>query len=381
MLFSDTRKKRDTLFFLFILILSVIILFLPDTINSEVSNTHKIKARVVAVDNSEVAQFGIVKTGDQSLVLEVLSGQFKGIIIEANNILMGKLELDKIFIKDDTVFALLSLDKDGGIIHTSVIDHYRINIELFLFLLFVILLIVYSGWTGLRAILSFIFTGLMIWKVMIPGFLAGYSPIILTNIIVVIFTGVIIFIIAGFNRTGLNAFISSISGVFITTFLAITFGKIFKVHGAVKPFTEMLLYSGYANLNITDIFISGIFLASSGAVMDISMDISASMKEVIDKKPEIMRKELFMSGIRVGRAVVGTMTTTLLLAYSGGFTGLLMVFIAQGTPAFNILNMNYVAAEILHTLVGSFGLVTVAPLTALIGSFILKNKYTLKKDN
>jgi uncharacterized membrane protein len=61
------------------------------------------------------------------------------------------------------------------------------------------------------------------------------------------------------------------------------------------------------------------------------------------------------------------MTTTLLLAYSGGYTAMLMVFIAQGTPLINVLNITYVSAEILHTLVGSFGLVLVAPLTALIG--------------
>jgi uncharacterized membrane protein len=64
------------------------------------------------------------------------------------------------------------------------------------------------------------------------------------------------------------------------------------------------------------------------------------------------------------------MTTTLLLAYFGGYSTMLMVFIGQGTPVLNILNLNYVAAEILHTLVGSFGLVTVAPLTAIIGGVL-----------
>jgi uncharacterized membrane protein len=64
------------------------------------------------------------------------------------------------------------------------------------------------------------------------------------------------------------------------------------------------------------------------------------------------------------------MTTTLLLAYSGSYTAVLMVMMAQGTPAANILNLTYISAEILHTLVGSFGLVLTAPLTALIGGFI-----------
>ena len=156
--------------------------------------------------------------------------------------------------------------------------------------------------------------------------------------------------------------------------MALFFDVFFQVHGAVKPFSETLLYSGYSNLNLTDIFLAGIFISSSGAVMDIAMDIAASQHEVLLQNPEISRKKLVRSGFAVGRAVVGTMTTTLLLAYSGGFSTLLMVFIAQGTPAINILNLNYIAGEILHTMVGSFGLVLVAPITAFIGGWMYTKK-------
>jgi uncharacterized membrane protein len=64
------------------------------------------------------------------------------------------------------------------------------------------------------------------------------------------------------------------------------------------------------------------------------------------------------------------MTTTLLLAYSGSYSGVLMVMMAQGVPMANILNLSYISAEILHTLVGSFGLVLTAPLTAVIGGLV-----------
>jgi uncharacterized membrane protein len=94
------------------------------------------------------------------------------------------------------------------------------------------------------------------------------------------------------------------------------------------------------------------------------------MYEVVRRKPDIAFKDALQSGMHVGRAVLGTMTTTLLLAYSGGYITLLMVFMAQGVPLANLFNLNYVAAEVLHTLVGSFGLVTVAPFTALTGAFI-----------
>jgi uncharacterized membrane protein len=68
------------------------------------------------------------------------------------------------------------------------------------------------------------------------------------------------------------------------------------------------------------------------------------------------------------------MTTTLLLAYSGGYITLLMAFMAQGIPLANLFNLVYVAAEILKTLVGSFGLVMVAPFTAVIGGLVLVQK-------
>ena len=81
-------------------------------------------------------------------------------------------------------------------------------------------------------------------------------------------------------------------------------------------------------------------------------------------------KEAIKSGFAVGTAACGSTTTTLLLAYSGSFISLLMVFMAQGTPVQLMLNYKYVAAEIIHTIIGSFGLVTVAPLTAITAGFL-----------
>ncbi|MBU0955169.1 MAG: YibE/F family protein, partial [Spirochaetes bacterium] len=61
-----------------------------------------------------------------------------------------------------------------------------------------------------------------------------------------------------------------------------------------------------------------------------------------------------------------------LFAYSSSYISLLMVFMAQNIPLANMLNLSYISADILTTLVGSFGLVTVAPLTALIAGLLYK---------
>ena len=136
-------------------------------------------------------------------------------------------------------------------------------------------------------------------------------------------------------------------------------------------YSESLLYAGYRHLNLTQIFMASIFLGSSGAVMDLAVDITSAVHEVVEKKPDISRWEAVRSGMNVGRAAMGTMTTTLLLAYSGGYIALLMVFMAQGTPISHIFNYKYVAAEIIHTVIGSFGLVSVAPFTALCAGMML----------
>jgi uncharacterized membrane protein len=265
----------------------------------------------------------------------------------------------------------IDLDRDKNeIVSVNLIDHYRIHLELILFGLFCLLLVGYAGWTGLKSLVSFVFTAVMIWKALLPLFLLGWNPVLISLAIVTVLSGVIIFLVGGLERKGLVAFLGALSGIALTCVFSLTFGAGFNIHGAVKPFSETLLYSGFPHLNLARIFLAGVFLASSGAVMDIAMDISASMKEVHDKHPQIGVIDLIKSGFNVGRAVIGTMTTTLLLAYSGGYMTMLMVFLAQGTPMVNVFNLNYVASEILHTLVGSFGLVLVAPLTAVIGGFM-----------
>lgn len=368
----DPINRRDAAFSAVVALASLALLLIPTRFHdARQPQTLQARARVLAVDNSEVQQFGIVRQGDQRVDVRILSGRFAGNEFPAQNMLIGKMELDKLFSPGDLALVGIDMSDDyEDVVDVNMIDHYRIHVELILFGAFVVLLVAFAGWTGAKALVSFAFTGLFIWKVMLPLFLLGWLPILVSLTAVAVLTFVIVFLIGGLEKKGLIAFLGSMAGVGATCLLSLLFGAAFRIHGAVRPFSETLLYSGFAHLDLSGLFLAGIFIASSGAVMDIAMDISASMKEVYEKHPQIELKELVVSGVNVGRAVIGTMTTTLLLAYSGGYTTLLMMLLAQGVPIVNIFNLTYVASEILHTLVGSFGLVLVAPLTAVIGGAI-----------
>ena len=362
---------RDAVLTLIFLMITLILFFIPTGYQERIdSNAESCRGTIVDVDNSEVKQVGIIKVGFQAVDILLESGRFKGKTVQGINQLLGKMELDKFFSKGDSALVVLTLNPEGKIISVNPQDHYRLDLELVLFGLFVALLLIFGGLTGARALMSFIFAGMLIWKVLAPAFLNGYDPILISLLVVAALTSAVIFLVAGLNRKGLVAFLGSMAGIATACILSLIFTSAFHLHGAIKPFAETLLYTGYGHLHLGRILSASVFIACSGAMMDLAMDVAASIDEISFRVEDISRRELIVSGIRVGRAVVGTMTTTLLLAYSGGYITLLMMFMAQGVPLSNLFNIIYVAAEVMNTLVGSFGLVMVAPFTAVIGGLV-----------
>jgi uncharacterized membrane protein len=357
------------------LILLAILLWIPTGYEDAIiyKDTDRTTGEILETDNSMILSTGLIQSGEQKCKIKLLGGRFEGQIVEGINMLNGSLEQDKIFSEGDRALVVISYD-ETNILSVNMIDHFRINKEVLLVGIFVVLLLLFAGKTGIRALLSFIVTILMIWKILVPGFLRGYNPVIFGLLITLILTIITITMVYGFNRKAASAIAGALLGTVTTAILGIVFTDLYQIHGAIMPYSESLLYSGYLNLNLTRIFMASIFIGSAGAVMDLAVDITSSVYEVVEKKPDISWKEATLSGIQVGRAAIGTQTTTLLLAYSGGYMALLMVFMAQGTPINNILNYKYVAAEILETMVGSIGLVTVAPFTAFTSGILLSSK-------
>ena len=372
------KKKNSVLLMILIgILLTGILIAIPTGYEDALiyQDMERAVGKVIDTNNSAIITSGLVQSGEQSCTLEILNGKFKGKQIKGVNFLSGSLEKDKIYKAGEK--ALVTISYQGDEIGSVVMsDHYRLDKEAILMLIFAVLLIVVAGKNGFLAIFSFLITVLTVWKILVPAYLKGYSPVWIGIFITLFLTVMIIFFVYGFDKRTLAASSGAMLGILTTCVLGMLFTDMFRIHGAVMPDSESLLYSGYQNLNLTSIFMSSIFIGASGAMMDLAVDITSAVHEVIETKPDITWKEAAKSGMNVGRAAMGTMTTTLLLAYSGGYITLLMVFMAQGTPMDHILNYKYVAAEILDTVVGSFGLVTVAPFTALVSGLTLTGTFS-----
>jgi uncharacterized membrane protein len=290
------------------------------------------------------------------------------------------MDIDKTFSAGDNAWVILEEHSDGSIVFANMVDHYRIDKELLLIALFALLLIFFSGYTGVRTLLSFAFALLAIWKLIIPLTLRGYSPLLVSFAVGTLITVGTLLMVAGLTKKALAAIGGAVACSLITLGLAAAFTRYFGIHGSVMQWSESLIYSGFQKLDLTQVYMAAVYLACSGAILDLAIDISAALEEIIVHKPQITRSELIRSGLNIGRSVVGSQTTTLLLAYMGSYLSIMMVYMAQATPFMSILNSKTIAAEILHTFVGCIGLVLVSPATSLICAFIYKGREKINQE-
>jgi uncharacterized membrane protein len=356
---------------LMMVMLIVILLILPTGFAKQIYvNSQGVRAKVLEVDNSAIYSNGIISQGEQNCTVEIMSGEHKG----------EKMDIDKTFSAGDNAWVILEEHSDGSIAFANMVDHYRIDKELLLIALFALLLIFFSGYTGVRTLLSFAFALLAIWKLIIPLTLRGYSPLLISFIVGTLITVGTLLMVAGLTKKALAAIGGAVACSLITLGLAAAFTRYFGIHGSVMQWSESLIYSGFQNLDLTQVYMAAVYLACSGAILDLAIDISAALEELIVHKPQITRSELIRSGLNIGRSVVGSQTTTLLLAYMGSYLSIMMVYMAQATPFMSILNSKTIAAEILHTFVGCIGLVLVSPATSLICAFIYKGREKISQE-
>lgn len=333
-----------------------------------------VRARVLSVDDSLVETHGFVRFGTQRLDVELLEGPMKGQAFHAANELRAQMELDKLFVPGDVALVIVRPGDESSSATLVARDHWRLGWAAGLFVAFCGLLCAFGGWTGAKALFSFVFSCLVVWKGVIPLALRGWPASWTAFAATCLLTAVIMYLVAGPTRKGLAAFLGATLGVFAGLAMAHVFGRLMHINGTTLPYAAALVNSGFEFLDLPDVFIGAMVLASSGAAMDLAMDIASGVEEVARHNPSLPARELLKSGLRIGRSVTGTMTTTLLLAYSGGFLTLLMAFAAQGTAPRDFLNSTLVSAELVKTLIGSFSLVLVAPFTALVSAQAVHRK-------
>lgn len=313
------------------------------------------------------------RIGQQQLEVEILSGQWKGLVLEAANYLSAYSNVDAS--EGTKIIVRLDLDDNGEPYIISVPNYDRVPMLVGLLLVFGALLVVIGGKKGIMALLGLVYTLVSIWLIQIPMVLRGFDPILTSIVIVALTTVASLFLLTGLSRKTLCASIGCVGGVAAAGLFAAVAGTISPLNGFNSGEAEELVLRAFDyDLHISGLFVSGILIASLGAVMDVAMSIASSCWELRELNPRLSRADLFRSGMNIGRDAMGTMANTLILAFAGSSINTLILLQVYDYPFIQIFNTDAIAEELIRGVAGSIGIILTVPLVAFISSQLIKPK-------
>lgn len=308
------------------------------------------------------------RIGKQVVLLQLLSGSKKGEIVEATSF-SGYLHGADC---EEGLKVIVELNIYQDTVVASVYNYDRANMLYLIVGLFIGIIWLIGGRKGLYSVIGLIFTIVCIIFLYIPMLYKGYSPFWAAVSVVILTTIVSLYLIGGSTYKTLSAILGTIGGVVIAGVFATLFGVLTNISGNnVADIEELIFIGNVTNLKISGLLFSGILISSLGAVMDVGMSISSTIEEIYLQNPILNRKELFQSGMRVGRDMMGTMSNTLILAFTGGSINTLVFIYAYNMQYHQVMNMYEIGIEILQGAAGSLGVILTVPMASLIAAYFI----------
>lgn len=334
------------------------------------------KAVVTEIIQDNVSENGNL-VGDQKVRLRVTSGSFKGKETEAvssSGYLFGA------HCREGMKVVAIVNESQGEITATV----YSADRGMMIYLMvgvFVASILLIGGKKGLASVGGLLFTLVCILFLFLPMIYKGYSPILSAILVVIITTGVTMYLIDGVTRKSLAAIAGTVMGVVVAGVFALIFGKVTGISGWNVSDIENLVYVGQmTDIRIGELLFSGILIAALGAVMDVGMSIASTLNELKEKNPQMTGRELFRSGITVGRDMMGTMSNTLILAFTGGSINTLVFIYAYHYEYLQIINMYSIGIELMQGISASMGVILTVPFTSLVGAWLMGEKSTCRSS-
>jgi uncharacterized membrane protein len=309
--------------------------------------------------------------GRQKIVVKILEGKYQGKEYEVINVLSDR---HNIFAKPG-MKAIFTVREKNGKEH---IWFYNYKMDRYIYILaglFALVLLIFGKLSGAKSILSLIFTGVIIIFVLIPIIFRGGDPIIWSILLCSIITVVTFLLIGDFNRKTYAAILGTIVGVMISGVISYIFGNLSKLSGVHMEKGEQILYlAADYKIKINGLMFTSILIASLGAINDVAMSIASSCNELCKRNPNIHLDDLFTSLMDIGKDIMGTMTNTLILAFTGSSLNLMLMIWGFQMSRKQFINMPVIAIELIQALSGSIGIVLTVPITAAISIYLIKKK-------
>ena len=369
--------KNKRIYWAAILLLGVFIAFfvlpyftrvdLPD-VNMPSFGAGTARAQVTQIiEDGEIDLGGTVQRYQVARV-EILEGEYKGIPMEMD---YGKRQVlsNASYLKPGDEILVSIGKRPDGVLTVYFADFVRTNSLLWLAAIFAGTILLISRWKGLRSLISMAFSLIVIIGFIIPHILAGEDPVLVSIIGSVILLTVTLYLTYGWNLKTHAAVVSMIIVLFITGMLAVLSVLFTRLTGSGDENSLFLMQMLQTPINLRGLLLGGMIIGALGVLDDLVTTQASAVFELNHANPAFEFRELFRSAMRIGQDHVAATVNTLVLAYAGASLPMLLMFsLSRGDYGY-LVKFEFVAAEIVRTLVGSLGLVTAVPLTTAIAIF------------
>ena len=334
------------------------------------------KVLEVLEDNTEVnPDVENTLVGSQKLCLELTSGRYIGEEVEITHYLSPYFSIPAEKGMTLSVRVITTGDNEFTV---SVYNYERIPWLLLFIGIFLLVLILVGGKQGLSAVFGLLFTMGGVIFVLLPLLVQRGWPPVPTTLLIVALTSFVSFIfIGGLHTKSMVAALGSFGGVLLAGLLAFIAGRIVHISGLNMDEAEsLLLTASDGGLKVKGLLICGILIAAEGAIMDVSMSVASAVDEMHRLNPQLRAKELFRSGMNIGRDAMGTMANTLVLAFAGTGLNTMLLIYAYDASFEQLMNAEFLSMELIRAIAGSLGMILAVPLVAFLSTKILKRKQT-----
>jgi len=277
----------------------------------------------------------------------------------------------------DKIFLSQSLFGDS---EWSMANISRTRDLTILFVFFIILVILTSGWKGFYSLIGLLFTFAVIFIFMLPQILKGVSPVFIGISGASLILIPTLYLSYGFNKKSIAAFLGIIASLIFVGFLSSYFVESLRFTGANEAFLYLNMASSNP-INIIGLLIAGIIIAAVGVLDDVAAIQSSVVFSLARTSPDLRGVKLFREAMHVGKDHISAVVNTLVLAYTGASLPVILLLSIQKMPLDYLISLEIVAEEVARTLISSSGLLLAVPLTTIIAVFMVDKKYKNLKNN
>jgi uncharacterized membrane protein len=161
--------------------------------------------------------------------------------------------------------------------------------------------------------------------------------------------------------------------------VTLLFGRLIHLTGLGSEDAVILLQLSHVKIDVQGLLWAGILIGAVGVLDDVAVGQASTTFELKRANPDLGWRELFRRAMVVGRDHIASLVNTLLLAYVGASLPLFLLLAAQSPSLGVTLNREFLAEEIVRTLVGSLVLIAAVPITSLIAGLVADSRLALNE--